>query len=111
MAVMSTRKTRSKVVSYSTLKVKRVHVTTCVSFGTDEDCPSRSKKKCPFWLTGYGRDEGGRLVRVRESLKVSDLKLATQKMHDLLLGNDRENEREPAITIDEAIRRFLAEQN
>ncbi len=102
--------TRPRIIAYTTLNAKRVHVKACVSYGTDKDCPSKSKKKCPLWAFGFGRDEGGNLVRVRESLKMNDLKKALEKIDNLLLGKSTLNPREFPPSVEETIEKFFAEQ-
>jgi site-specific recombinase XerD len=89
------------------LRHVRRHVQDCNSFGKDRDCPSKSKKKCPFWVEGrHGR------TRWHQSLRTTDEKTAIRLVNRIIetgrLGFDEP--RAAGVTILQAIEGFLAEQ-
>lgn len=89
------------------LRHVRRHVQDCDSFGKDRDCPSRSKKKCPFWVEG--RHAG---TRWHQSLRTSDEKTAVRLVNRIIESGRLEFD-EPlptGIGVKDAIERFLAEQ-
>jgi site-specific recombinase XerD len=89
------------------LRHVRRHVQDCDSFGKDRDCPSKSKKKCPFWVEG--RHVG---TRWHQSLRTNDERTAIRLVNRIVETGRLEFEEAiaPGITVREAIEGFLAEQ-
>ena len=89
------------------LRHVRRHVQDCNSFGKDRDCPSKSKKKCPFWVEG--RHVG---TRWHQSLRTNDERTAIRLVNRIVETGRLEFEEAiaPGITVREAIEGFLAEQ-
>ena len=89
------------------LRHVRRHVQDCNSFGKDRDCPSKSKKKCPFWVEGrHGR------TRWHQSLRTTDEKTAIRLVNRIIETGRLEFDepRAAGVTVLEAIEAFLAEQ-
>ena len=85
----------------------RRHVQDCNSFGKDRDCPSKSKKKCPFWVEGrHGR------TRWHQSLRTTDEKTAIRLVNRIIETGHLEFDepRTSGVTVLQAIEGFLAEQ-
>jgi site-specific recombinase XerD len=88
------------------LRHVRTHVRSCTSFDTPKDCPSQSKKKCPFWVEG--RHNG---KRWHQSLKTADEKTAIRIVNRIVETGTLEPEAEAiGIDIAEAVEAFLNEQ-
>jgi site-specific recombinase XerD len=89
------------------LRHVRRHVQDCNSFGKDRDCPSKSKKKCPFWVEGrHGR------TRWHQSLRTTDEKTAIRLVNRIIETGRLEFDepRAAGVTVLQAIEGFLAEQ-
>jgi site-specific recombinase XerD len=89
------------------LRHVRRHVQDCNSFGRDRDCPSKSKKKCPFWVEGrHGR------TRWHQSLRTTDEKTAIRLVNRIIETGRLEFDepRAAGVTVLQAIEAFLAEQ-
>jgi site-specific recombinase XerD len=89
------------------LRHVRRHGQDCDSFGKDRDCPSRSKKKCPFWVEGrHGR------TRWHQSLRTTDEKTAIRLVNRIIETGRLEFDepRAAGVTVLQAIEGFLAEQ-
>ena len=89
------------------LRHVRRHVQDCNSFGKDRDCPSKSKKKCPFWVEGrHGR------TRWHQSLRTNDEKTAIRLVNRIIETGRLEFDepRAAGVTVLQAIEAFLAEQ-
>ena len=89
------------------LRHVRRHVQDCNSFGKDRDCPSKSKKKCPFWVEGrHGR------TRWHQSLRTTDEKTAIRLVNRIIETGRLEFDepRAAGVTVQQAIEGFLAEQ-
>jgi site-specific recombinase XerD len=89
------------------LRHVRRHVQDCNSFGKDRDCPSKSKKKCPFWVEGrHGR------TRWHQSLRTTDEKTAIRLVNRIIETGRLEFDEPKAagVTVLQAIEGFLAEQ-
>src|SRR5260370_13380773 len=97
----------SGMIARRMLRHVRKHVRDCNSFGKDRDCPSKSKKKCPFWVEG--RHAG---TRWHQSLRTNDEKTAVRLVNRIIETGRLEFEEPIAagITVREAIEGFLAEQ-
>jgi hypothetical protein len=100
-------------VSYNRpmIRHRRVHVSGCKSYDATDpqnnrqtDCPSQSKKKCPFWA--WGMQDG---KRVRRSLKTTDERVAITLLNELVVSGETEPPRAP-LTVREAIQAFYSEQ-
>jgi site-specific recombinase XerD len=88
------------------LRHVRRHIQDCDSFGKDRDCPSKSKKKCPFWVEG--RHAG---TRWHQSLRTTDEKTAIRIVNRIVeTGRLDLDEPRAGVTVREAIEGFLAEQ-
>lgn len=89
------------------LRHVRKHVQDCHSYGKDRDCPSKSKKKCPFWVEG--RDAGTRWHR---SLRTNDERTAIRLVNRIIETGRLEFDepRAAGVTVRDAIEGFLAEQ-
>jgi integrase len=89
------------------LRHVRRHGQDCDSFGKDRDCPSRSKKKCPFWVEG--RHAG---TRWHQSLRTNDERTAIRLVNRIIETGRLEFEepRTAGVTVRQAIEGFLAEQ-
>jgi site-specific recombinase XerD len=89
------------------LRHRRRHVQDCDSFGKDRDCPSKSKKKCPFWVEGR---HGG--TRWHQSLHTTDEKTAIRLVNRIIETGRLEFDapQGAGITVREAVDGFLAEQ-
>jgi hypothetical protein len=85
------------------LRHVRRHVQDCNSFGKDRDCPSKSKKKCPFWVEGrYGR------TRLHQSLRTTDEKTAIRLVNRIIETGRLEFDepRAAGVTVLQAIEGF-----
>ncbi len=89
------------------LRHVRRHGQDCDSFGKDRDCPSRSKKKCPFWVEG--RHAG---TRWHQSLRTNDERTAIRLVNRIIEtgGLEFDEPRTAGVTVRQAIEGFLAEQ-
>jgi site-specific recombinase XerD len=89
------------------LRHVRRHVQDCNSFGKDRDCPSKSKKKCPFWVEGR-HDR----TRWHQSLRTTDEKTAIRLVNRIIETGRLEFDepRAAGVTVLQAIEGFLAEQ-
>jgi site-specific recombinase XerD len=89
------------------LRHVRRHGQDCDSFGKDRDCPSRSKKKCPFWVEG--RHAG---TRWHQSLRTNDERTAIRLVNRIIETGRLEFDepRAAGVTVLQAIEAFLAEQ-
>jgi site-specific recombinase XerD len=89
------------------LRHVRRHFQDCASYGKDRDCPSKSKKKCPFWVEG--RHAG---TRWHKSLRTNDEKTAVRLVNRIIETGRLEFDGPIAVGISviDAIERFLAEQ-
>jgi site-specific recombinase XerD len=89
------------------LRHVRRHVQDCDSFGKDRDCPSKSKKKCPFWVEG--RLAG---TRWHQSLRTADEKTAIRLVNQIIeKGRLEFDEPGTGVSVQGAIEGFLAEQS
>ena len=72
-----------RIVKVITLDLQRRHIQGCSSYGIKpyKDCPTASKKKCPYRLFGYGLDEQGHRQRIRLSLGLDNWQEATEKLN------------------------------
>src|SRR4051812_15077580 len=89
------------------LRHVRRHVQECDSHSKDRDCPSKSKKKCPFWVEG--RHAG---TRWHQSLRTNDEKTAVRLVNRIIETGRLEFEEPVAagVTVRAAVEGFLAEQ-
>src|SRR5690348_4962632 len=84
---------------------KRRHVKGCAMYGkSGVDCPSKSKKKCPFIIDYY---ESGK--RRERSLGTNDEETAWKLVQEMVISGDRKAP-ETAKTVQEAIDLFLEEE-
>ena len=89
------------------LRHVRNHVQDCDSFGKDRDCPSKSKKKCPFWVEG-----GHEGMRWHQSLRTNDEKAAIRLVNRIVETGrlQFDSPETKAIAVRDAVEGFLAEQ-
>src|ERR1035441_6956942 len=89
------------------LRHLRRHGQDCGSFGKGRDCPSRSKKKCPFRVEG--RHAG---TRWHQSLRTNDERTAIRLVNRIIETGRLEFDepRTAGVTVRQAIEGFLAEE-
>lgn len=103
---------KARIVRVVTLDIQRRHLKSCSKYGTSQDCPSASKKKCPFRLFGVGIDEHGQRVKIRKALRTNNQTVAAEEL--LRYRSNIEALNAPvassAITVANAIAKYFEEE-
>ncbi len=104
-----------KIVKIVTLDIQRRHLKTCSSFKEKlPECPSASKKKCPYRLFGIGLDEFGNRHRIRDTLRTNDLEDASSKLADYRANIDKLNGvgavAKPKPSVEETMKQYFTDE-
>ena len=103
---------KARIVRVVTLDVQRRHLKSCSKYGTSQDCPSASKKKCPYRLFGVGIDEHGQKVKIRKALRTNNQTIAAEEL--IRYRSNVEALNAPvalsAITVGDAIAKYFERQ-
>ena len=103
---------KARIVRVVTLDIQRRHLKTCSKFGTALDCPSASKKKCPFRLFGVGIDEHGQRAKIRKALRTNNQAIAAEELIRYRTNVEALNApvASSAITVENAIAKYFEEE-
>lgn len=103
---------QARIVQIVTLDIQRRHVAGCSKFGTTQECPSASKKKCPYRLFGVGIDEHGERVKIRKALGTNNQQIASEELVQYRLNVEALNVpvASTAVTIENAMSKYFTEE-
>ena len=97
-----------RIAKIEKLDIQRRHLKNCSKYGTADECPSASKRKCPYRVFGVGLSESGKRVKIRKSLKTNDQRTALEQMRDMMTGKQEVSD---ALSVEDAMSRYFREES